>query len=385
MKTRTVAVILTFLMAASCGRGSSRAVPDDEWQEYSGPAWSALARLQTGVNPLWFELGEKGLHLIDSPAAAALTPFSPWPHARYITGMLLWEGFLVMAVNGEGFLVLGSSRNPGAGNPDSGNFNEVVLYKAEDGNLWNHYTAESFFIWDDRPAVLLYRNDFFSDPVVPPLNPQVFVLDVSSPLPLGVSIPALEKFPGRGPWETELVRRGPDAYWYYRMKNKEQNETAYYRTEDLAKGGKSITVGEWRNSERPDGQRIPLHLAAILAHAAEQGSGKVYSARVVSPGFEGQRFYSLTPIADMDNFALMYGFCREIPQPLALAVLPDGSGFYSSGDGKEVRPFSLTPLPEGFVYTGIAVLGNVLAASWEEQQEAGIGAAGFMVVALTNF
>ena len=377
MKLRITAAIL-IILAASCGRGGSRAAPEDEWQEYSGPAWPAMARLQTGANPLWFELGEKGLHLIDSPAAAALIPFTPWPDARYITGMLLWEGFLVMAANGDGFFVLGQ------GSPGSGNLNEVVLYKSEGGDLWNHYTAESFFIWDDRPAVLLYRNDFFSDPVVPPLKPQVFVLDVSSPAPLGVSIPALEKFPGRGTWETELVRRGPDAYWYYRMKNKEQNETAYFRTEDLTKEGKSITVGEWRNSERPDGQRIPVHLAAILAHAAEQVPGKVYSSRVVSPGFEGQRFYSITPIADMDNFALMYGFCREIPQPLALAVFSDGSGFYSNGEGMEVRPFLLTPLPEGFVYTGIAVLGNVLAASWEEQLEAGIGAAGFMVVALST-
>jgi len=381
MKARIAAVVLILLLVASCGRGGNRIAPEDEWQEYSGPAWPALARLQTGVNPLWFELGEKGPRLIDSPAAAALTPFSPWPHARYITGMLLWEGFLVMAVNGDGFLVLGGGN---AGSFGGGDLNEVVLYRSEGGSFWGHYTAESFFIWDDRPAVLLYRNDFFSDPVVPLLKPQVFTLDVSSPAPLGVSIPALEKYPSRGSWETELVRRGPDAYWYYRMKNKEQNESAYYRTEDLTKEGKNITVGEWRNSERPDGQRIPLHLAAILAHAAERGPGKVYSVRVVSPGFEGQRFYSITPIADMDNFALMYGFCREIPKPIALAVFPDGSGFYSNGEEMEVRPFSLAPLPEGFVYTGIAVLGNVLAASWEEQQEAGIGAAGFMVAALTN-
>ena len=78
---------------------------------------------------------------------------------------------------------------------------------------------------------------------------------------------------------------------------------------------------------------------------------------------------------------------REIPEPsapqaepLALAIFPDGSGFYSYGTEQDVRSFSLPPLPEGFIYTGIAVLGKVIAASWEEQQEAGIGAAGFMVI-----
>jgi hypothetical protein len=56
----------------------------------------------------------------------------------------------------------------------------------------------------------------------------------------------------------------------------------------------------------------------------------------------------------------------------------------SGDDEPGTGPFSLPALPEGFAYTGVAALGGVVAASWEEQQEAGIGAAGFMVMSLTG-
>jgi hypothetical protein len=78
---------------------------------------------------------------------------------------------------------------------------------------------------------------------------------------------------------------------------------------------------------------------------------------------------------------LLYAYCRE-DDPLALAVFADGEGIIRSGSVRDLRPFSLPPLPEGFVYTGIGVIKNTLAASWEEQQEAGIGAAGFLVVSI---
>jgi len=57
---------------------------------------------------------------------------------------------------------------------------------------------------------------------------------------------------------------------------------------------------------------------------------------------------------------------------------PDIVGF---ADGS----FSLPALPEGFVYSGVALLGKVLVASWEEQLDASIGAAGFMLMALADY
>ena len=55
--------------------------------------------------------------------------------------------------------------------------------------------------------------------------------------------------------------------------------------------------------------------------------------------------------------------------------------FFSSAPWKEaVEHLSLPPLPEGFVYTGLARVGDSLFASWEEQEAFNIGAAGFMLI-----
>ena len=387
-------IILVLLFAAGCsGKGvkqSSEAAPEavSQGQKYSGPVWPALAQLDSGENPLWFELGAGGPKLIESPASASLAPFVPWPYARYVSGMQIWDGFLVMAVNRDGFLVLGATADPAA----------VMLYRVAAGGFWDPYTAESFFLWEHKPTVLLYRNDFFADPAAPSPRPQVYVLDRSSSVPLGAVVPALESFPSDGPWEAETVQRGPDGLWYYRMKEKgkAKNETAYFRTGNLGEEGEKITVGEWRDSELPEGPgNAPPLLAALLLKAQpEPGSGqgdsgpaRIFVVKTLSPDFEGTRFFSSARIsgsAGTENSALLYGYCREAPGPLSLAVFGDGRGLGSDGPGQDIRPFSLPRLPDGFAYTGIALLGNVLAASWEEQQEAGIGAAGFMVMKITN-
>jgi len=54
--------------------------------------------------------------------------------------------------------------------------------------------------------------------------------------------------------------------------------------------------------------------------------------------------------------------------------------FYSSAPRAAEITQSLPPLPEGFVYTGIGRTGDSLFASWEEQDNFYIGAAGFMVI-----
>jgi hypothetical protein len=55
--------------------------------------------------------------------------------------------------------------------------------------------------------------------------------------------------------------------------------------------------------------------------------------------------------------------------------------FYNSAPRKEgISHPSLPPLPEGFVYTGIGTVGDSLFASWEEQADFSIGAAGFVAI-----
>ena len=371
-------MIFIFAMACS-GKGSpSGAAPNTagEAPVYAGPAWPALALLRTGENPLWFELGQDGPALIGSPETASLAPFIPWPYTRFIIGMQAWEGFLVMAVNRDGFLVLGAADTQDASSGDVSA--EAVLYRAADTRLWTSYTAESFFIWDDKPAVLLDRNDFFIESDSAPLRNQVYVLDKSSPVPEGVNIPALESNPPG--WEAEEVHRGSDSFWYFRMKDrsKAQGETVYFRAGDLAGAGDKISMGEWRNSNSPESPKnMPAYLMGALLMASESDLGKVDIAKVISPDFDGSHFYTLLTTATGSE--LLYVYCRETDH-LVLAILPNGQGFYSDDEEPGARLFSLPVLPEGFAYTGIAAFGEILAASWEEQQDASIGAAGFMVM-----
>jgi len=57
--------------------------------------------------------------------------------------------------------------------------------------------------------------------------------------------------------------------------------------------------------------------------------------------------------------------------------------FYGSASRvEEATHPRLPPLPEGFVYTGIGIIGGSLFASWEEQDNFYVGAAGFMVIKL---
>ena len=358
--------LLTTCTSERSGGETPRAVE----RTYTPTAWPAVALLGTGRNPIWFELAPDGPVHIESAAAAELSPYTPWPHARFISGMLLWDGFLVMAVNGDGFLVLGPSE---AAN--------LALYRVSH-SLWEPYTTGSFFLWNDKPTVLLYRNDFFSAPAVPPLSPQTYVLDRSSPAPLGVSVPALESLSDGGSREAELAHMAADGFWYFRVKEKDgtQNETAYFRTAALSQAaGEEISVDEWRNSGNPEWPRnVSLHLTYILDRALELVPGKISAVNVLSPEFERPRLFSSA--RGGESLAILHSYSREGPEPMALVIREDGRGFICEGKEPEVKPFALPALPEGFLYTGIALVEDAIVATWEEQQEAGIGAAGFMVM-----
>jgi hypothetical protein len=383
-------LLIPFLAAACSGKGDNRdniaETAAGDRREYASFPWPALARLKTGENPIWFEFGQEGLSLIESASAASLAPYVPWPHAKYVTAMAMWNGFLVMAVNMDGFLILMPS-----GGLSQSETSELILCRSAVGKSWEPYTTESFFIWQDKPAVLLYRNDFFGELVGSSPNPRVYTLDILSAVPVGAFVPALEIFPSNdGSWETELLRRGPDGLWYYRMKERGQarTATAYFRTDDLNVEGKRISFGDWMNSYRGEApENIPGNLALTFRRASEFSFGTAGLLKTVSPDFEGQRIFSLTngsvPDPAGEYFTVLSGYCQMSPESLALVIFPDGRGFLSYGENSEPKSFSLSALGEGFVYTGVAVIGNVLVASWEEQQEAGVGAAGFMVVDFT--
>ncbi|MDR1588175.1 MAG: hypothetical protein LBS57_12025 [Treponema sp.] len=341
--------------------------------------WQSVAILETGENPLWFELQSGGPVLINSPGEASLSAFTPWPHARNVTGLLPWEGGLVLGVNRDGFLVL---------SPDTaGTSGRVLLSRSAEPSVWENYTSASPFMLEGRPAALIYRSNFFLENNFPPPAYRIAALDKESAVPLGVSLPGTDQFPPD--WELDSFRPGADGFWYYRaaplLEKAGKAQAEYYRTESPLRAGEKISLGAWRNSlEMERAASGPAILAAALARVETPGIVGAKAAAVISPQFSGVRVYldESSPGGRDGALQVVSGYYSQDPS-LALVVFPKGQGSWGKSGpdgGISLGDFSLPALPEGFSYTGAGLAGTVLAASWEEQEDSAVGAAGFMVM-----
>ena len=407
-------VFFILLLAAHCITGCYRSVPQEfiypEISLYEfdpeKPAWPVLAILETGINPLWFEFTFKGPRLIPSPDQASLVDFSPWPFACYSTGMLVFpeqprpgissaetpEQFLAMAVNKFGFLIMGRDEEQ-----------NLVLYSAANPIIWDPYSVASFFLYQDKPGVLLCHDNFFSNQELPPECP-VYNLDQNFPLPVNCILPALNIFSVDGEGEFTALWQGSDQNWYYRFADQSQSSPSvnYYRTSDLSLPGEKIDQGVYRNYSVPEPVTDELPVIYSLALEIQKdlsGISGVPVLNIVSQNFSAARNFAVSSASEGD-FIMLSGFYREgtcsdpesdpvnIPggnfkndpgnKTLAFAILPDGKGFLYTDE--TFSAFSLPSLPEGFAYTGAALAGDVLVATWEEQEDYSIGAAGFLAM-----
>jgi hypothetical protein len=256
------------------------------------PSARALAILQTGAQPLWFQLTEEGpVHLRvieDAVLSAALVPWTVALHVRFFQER---GDELVMAVNRDGFLKLA---------PNSGATPGLAMYRFS-GGIWRQYTLGGFVYYDEKPAALLYIDDRFLDVDAPFPNPRTWSFNMESNSLFPIDIPALQFFPAEEGWDVDTLRLGGDGFWYYRAARRSgpNPEIRILRTADLSQEGESTSLDLFYNS---------------AAHV------------------------------------------EEINHP------------------------ALPPLPEGFFYTGIGRAGDSLFASWEEQENFFIGAAGFVVL-----
>jgi hypothetical protein len=381
------AVLLLVILFCSCT--ARRETVDGE--PAGTPAPAPLAVLEAGENPLWFELTEEGPRQIAFPDEAGLSPFAPWPLVRYIRFTLALGDDLILAVNRDGFLRFAPWT---AADPAAGKSGGTALYRAANTGLWGPYTLAALFPFEGRAAVLLYRNDFFADSPAPLPAPRAFSLDPDSPEPRPLEIPAFGDFPATAGWDMDALYAVPGGYWYYRgiRKSAAQPELVYYRTRDLEFKGEAVSLSAFQNSALPEPlSAAPPLLRSVLEAAFAQSSGG--AATVVFPGLPGPRHFtgsadSAGAAAGTDPSGLsLAGFYREpaAARPgIALAVIPDGRGFFceSAAAPNGPQPLSLPPLPPGFAYTAAALCGDTLVAAWEEQAGYSIGAAGFMVIAL---
>jgi len=327
-----------------------------------------MAILQPGEYPLWFQLTDEGPVLLESIEYARFSaPFIPWPLAPHFRFALAKEDEILMAINRGGFLKLATWRGEAAG---------LGMYYFSGGAFWRQYTVGAFFFYDDKPAALLYLDDRFLDAGSPLPHPRTWTFRMESSVPHPLIIPALELFPADDGWDADSLHLGADGYWYYRVsKRTGQNPSVLMlRTADLAQHGEEISPGVFQNSAlgEPLSAAPPPLMNLLSAAFASTGSD---SALVISADFSQPRYFSENSGA---GTALLVYYRADGEKTFALAILPTGSGFYiTAGSGPE--PFSLPPLPGGYVYTWIGMIEDSLFASWEEQEEYNIGAAGFMV------
>jgi hypothetical protein len=357
---------------ARSGPESAAGAGQPEPADAAGPD----AVLRAGEFPLWFQLSETGPvlldHIEDARFSAALVP---WPLAPHISFMLAGDDELLMAINRGGFVRFSpwGESAPGAGG--------TGMYYVSGGELWRQYTVGAFVFWGEQPAALLYRDDRFLDSGAELPRRRMWTFGPGSAGPEGLDVPALDVFPPGAGWSVDALRLGADGFWYFRAvkPGEAEPEIRLLRTAELGQPGETVSVGRFQNAALPwplDAAPPPL---GDLLKAAFAGTGGDF-ALVLSPAFQERRFFGEQSSTGPGLLAYYRNGAAGSP-PFLVAALPDGRGIYLAAG--ESRLFSLPPLPAGFVYTGIGMAGGrdaVLFASWEEQEEYSIGAAGFMVI-----
>jgi len=102
-----------------------------------------------------------------------------------------------------------------------------------------------------------------------------------------------------------------------------------------------------------------------------------WSADTLRKGNDGLFYYRIAKRSDSSASVKMFRANNLIQQGSEISI----DVFYNSAPRKEeISHPSLPPLPDNFVYTDIAEIGDSVFASWEEQQDYSIGAAGFMLI-----
>jgi hypothetical protein len=328
-----------------------------------------LAVLQAGKYPLWFQFTDDGPILIEAIEDACFSAaFIPWPLARHISFILARDDELMMAVNRDGFICLSPWNGGKQGNDGIG------LYRLQCGEYWQHYTTGAFFLLGEerKPLALLYREDRFLDSDQPVPSARLWTFDLQAASPYTMEMPLLDAFPPEEGWNIDSLRRGPDANWYFRAfrKTEARPEILMLRAGDFTMTGEEVSLGAFQNSALPEPvSAAPGALGEMLGIVFSESG---YSAVVVvSPEFQSARFFA----ADSESDAIS-GFYSGA---FFLAISSNGEAFYIE-TGNPSRRFSLPSLPEGFVYTGIGMIDGAVFASWEEQEDYSIGAAGFMAL-----
>ena len=228
----------------SCSRNNSNdSIIVTEALSFARP----MAILQTGRQPLWFQLTERGPINIETIEEAIYSAaLIPWPLALHISFAEKREfvspdlsisdaayaadsrvsGEIVMTVNRYGFLTLVTDDKTDG----------FALYRFSAADYWQHYTVGGFVYYDEKPAAALYLDTRFLEPDAPLPRYRTWSFNMESNTPFPITIPAIEIFPADEGWSVDTLRRSStDNLYYYRLINQSDlPQSRILRTSDLS-------------------------------------------------------------------------------------------------------------------------------------------------------
>ena len=380
MRSNWIYVMVCFLVIVFCSLFSCDRLGNEAAAGSTQPVIQPLAVLQAGEYPLWFQFTANGPELIESIVNAEFSAaLLPWPLVKHVRFTLARGQDVLMAVNRDGFLCFSPWTDNTAENDGIG------MYHYSGGEFWQPYTVGAFVMFDEKPAALLYRDDRFLDSGVPLPSPRLWTFDFFTNVPQPLAVPSIDSFSPEDGWDVDALRRSADGSWHYRVVRKSSTlpgSRMFFRSENLALPGEQVNSGIFQGAAIPEHpSNAPGPLRDMLAVLFDENDCRFVS--VVSPGFQSTRSFAL--IRESTAFPGFYASTSESSGAFLVVTHPRGEAVYvekKNNFDSVSRRFSLPSLPQGFAYTGIAVVGNTIIASWEDQEGYSIGAAGFMVLAL---
>ncbi len=366
------------VLFASCGGGTEPRPAEQPADARSGASIlpSPAAAVKPSAEPVWFEFGPDGPVRIDGPLDSSLSPFEPWTLARRVVGFTASGMAATAAVNRDSLLTL---------LPRNG---DIRLYRAPISAAdRTPYSAACTFLFDGRPAVLLYRDRFFVDPSAAAPDPRALVLAKGKAELAPADVALFAAYPASQLWDIDALGLSADGRWIFRAVK--DGAVSYAAGISLAGPSGELSAGAYRTALLP---RSRLTVDGALRYALEAAvldlpEGKAAVATVARRDGDAAESFLVSRSDDLNVEASLARAGGQVDRAWGFAdgeraylLSGDGAYFSAVADSTTVSRGRFPTLPDGFVYSGIVSVGGALVASWEEQDGWSIGSAGLVFV-----
>ncbi len=388
----TFSYCLLLPLLFSCGVRKAPAVPVTTTLSLPLDARGPAALVLPLSAPRWLTFRDPGSEgpsslpviPLSDPADADLVPFVPWPHALRSAGLSPTQDSFesdscTLALQGYGFVVVESGEEG----------SRVVELRSFPDAAFRDRSVGALLDMADGPTALLYRDSFFLDPVGDVPDPRFLTLNRAQGKLVPFEFPCLSEYLPSSSWELEQALSLPDGSWLFKAVVSEEGRAAYLLSVDQAEPVERISAGRYRELQLPiPASSAPEHLRAALAAMTDRSS--LLIASILGTGPSPASFAALSPsFGVLDPLSALAEGDLPILRAWGCALgdrayLLDSRGSLVSAGPEGVVKVRLPKLPEGFAFTGLLVQGELAVATWEEQDDWSVGAAGLLVFTLES-